>query len=421
MVAALERGNIDAYAVWEPWVTRGLAAVKNIKVLRDQEGILEQGVYIYMNLAWIRKNPEQAEGFMRALIEATDVINKDRKRAAKDVSDFLKSLDPQLVEQLMTKLRFEMVLDDFTISLFRLAENQLKQQGKLTKPLDLGAFVYPDLLKKVQPKSVNYKPCARAAQRSRPASGDEAFALPEPGARLLRLVDRDDRLRPGRGEGRPVQHGVHPLLPARPHRAEPQPRRDLAAVLALQARSRARSAARRISHRPIRRPGDAGRGNVARGAGPDPALPHAQLPALSPRLHRPAELRVPGRLQSGDPGRGQQLVSTQARARHGRRPDRPGDRRGGDLSPGRASGVEPGVADRRGPVGSRRIHAAPARPAHPALAGAHGIAPRRRASGLARARSSRARRRARGRRRTRVHHSPSAADADVLAARRVPR
>jgi len=158
MIAALERGNIDAYAVWEPWVTRGLAAVKNTKVLRDQEGILEQGVYIYMNLAWIKKNPEQAEGFVRALIEATDVINKDRKRAAKDVSDFLKSLDPQLVEQLMTKLRFEMVLDDFTISLFRLAETQLKQQGKLTKPLDLGAFVYPDLLRKLQPKSVNYKP-----------------------------------------------------------------------------------------------------------------------------------------------------------------------------------------------------------------------------------------------------------------------
>jgi ABC-type nitrate/sulfonate/bicarbonate transport system substrate-binding protein len=158
MVAALERGNIDAYAVWEPWVTRGLAAVKNTKVLKDQENILEQGVYIYMNLGWIKKNPEQAEGFMRALVEATDLINRDRKRAAKDVSDFLKSLDPPLVAELMTKLRFEMVLDDFTVSLFRLAESQLKQQGKLTKPLDLGAFVYPDLLRKVQPKSVNYKP-----------------------------------------------------------------------------------------------------------------------------------------------------------------------------------------------------------------------------------------------------------------------
>jgi len=158
MVAALERGNIDAYAVWEPWVTRGLAAVKNTKVLKDQENILEQGVYIYMNLGWIKKNPEQAEGFVRALVEATDLINRDRKRAAKDVSEFLKSLDPPLVAELMTKLRFEMVLDDFTISLFRLAETQLKQQGKLTKPLDLGAFVYPDLLRKIQPKSVNYKP-----------------------------------------------------------------------------------------------------------------------------------------------------------------------------------------------------------------------------------------------------------------------
>ncbi len=158
MVAALERGNIDAYAVWEPWVTRGLAAVKNTKVLKDQENVLEQGVYIYMNLGWIKKNPEQAEGFVRALVEATDLINRDRKRAAKDVSDFLKSLDPPLVAELMTKLRFEMVLDDFTISLFRLAETQLKQQGKLTKPLDLGAFVYPDLLRKIQPKSVNYKP-----------------------------------------------------------------------------------------------------------------------------------------------------------------------------------------------------------------------------------------------------------------------
>jgi NitT/TauT family transport system substrate-binding protein len=158
MVAALERGNIDAYAVWEPWVTRGLGAVKNTKVLRDQEGILEQGVYIYMNRAWIEKNPGPAQAFIRALADATELINKDRKRAAKDVSDFLKNLDPPLVEQLMTKLRFEMVFDDFTVNLFRLAETQLKQQGKLTKPLDYNAFLYPDLMRKVLPAKVNYKP-----------------------------------------------------------------------------------------------------------------------------------------------------------------------------------------------------------------------------------------------------------------------
>ena len=158
MVAALERGNIDAYAVWEPWITRGLAAVKNTKVLKDQEGILEQGVYIYMNRAWIQKNPAPADAFLRSLVDATEIINGDRKRAAKDVSDFLKNLDPPLVEQLMTKLRFEMVFDDFTVGMFRLAESQLKQQGKLTKPLDYNAFLYPDLMRKVLPTKVNYKP-----------------------------------------------------------------------------------------------------------------------------------------------------------------------------------------------------------------------------------------------------------------------
>jgi ABC-type nitrate/sulfonate/bicarbonate transport system substrate-binding protein len=158
MVAALERGNIDAYAVWEPWVTRGLGAVKNTKVLRTQEGILEQGVYIYMNRGWITKNPAPAEAFLRALLEATEIINKDRKRAARDVSAFLKSLDPPLVETLMTKLTFDVELSDFTLTLFRLAESQLKQQGKLAKPVDYGAFVYPDLLRKVSPGKVDYKP-----------------------------------------------------------------------------------------------------------------------------------------------------------------------------------------------------------------------------------------------------------------------
>jgi ABC-type nitrate/sulfonate/bicarbonate transport system substrate-binding protein len=158
MVAALERGNIDAYAVWEPWVTRGLGAVKNTKVLRTQEGILEQGVYIYMNRGWITKHPAPAEAFLRSLIEATEIINKDRKRAAKDVSAFLKSLDPTLVETLMTKLTFDVELSDFTLTLFRLAESQLKQQGKLAKPVDYGAFIYPELLRKVSPGKVDYKP-----------------------------------------------------------------------------------------------------------------------------------------------------------------------------------------------------------------------------------------------------------------------
>jgi len=58
----------------------------------------------------------------------------------------------------MTKLRLEMVRDDFTVSLFRLAEAQLRGQGKPAKPLDHGAFIDPDLMRKVLLAKVNYKP-----------------------------------------------------------------------------------------------------------------------------------------------------------------------------------------------------------------------------------------------------------------------
>jgi hypothetical protein len=58
----------------------------------------------------------------------------------------------------MTKLRYDMELTNDSIGMLKLAESQLKQQGKLTKPIDYGALIYPELLKKVAPGKVNYKP-----------------------------------------------------------------------------------------------------------------------------------------------------------------------------------------------------------------------------------------------------------------------
>ena len=69
------------------------------------------------------------------------------------MSDFLKNLDPPLVEQLE--------LSDFTVNPFHLAEARLKDlkgRGKLAKPVDWGAFIYPDLMRKVLSAKVSYKP-----------------------------------------------------------------------------------------------------------------------------------------------------------------------------------------------------------------------------------------------------------------------
>ena len=107
MVAAIERGDIDAFAIWEPWPTRALTAVKDTKVLQDAEGIYNNINFIYMNRGWIEKNQATAVTFMRALVEANDLIDKDRPAAAGMVSKFLK-MPIELARELMPKVEFDM-------------------------------------------------------------------------------------------------------------------------------------------------------------------------------------------------------------------------------------------------------------------------------------------------------------------------
>ena len=62
MVAALERGNIDAFAVWEPWPTRAQRAIPNTHILVNNESIQIVRNFVYMNKAWATENrPDDRE------------------------------------------------------------------------------------------------------------------------------------------------------------------------------------------------------------------------------------------------------------------------------------------------------------------------------------------------------------------------
>lgn len=157
MLAAIERGNVDAVATFEPWVTRILKAVPNTKMLRDNEGILESHNYIYINREWAEKNPDAAVRFIRALAEADNMIRTDREKAAQQVSAFLK-LDLDLTRDLMNKVTFDLRLDDDSVSYLKTVEAQLRKTGRLQKPIDWNRFIYPDIARKAIPDKVTYKP-----------------------------------------------------------------------------------------------------------------------------------------------------------------------------------------------------------------------------------------------------------------------
>lgn len=153
MVAALERGDIDAFAVWEPWPTRAVMSVKGAKILVDAEGLVQNRNFIYMNRGWIEKNRDTAERFIRSLCEANDLINADRPAATKMVAHFL-NMPLALATELMPKLNYDMYWSDGSLGAIRDSENLLLQRGKMKAPLDYASYVYAGLLKAVRPEAV---------------------------------------------------------------------------------------------------------------------------------------------------------------------------------------------------------------------------------------------------------------------------
>jgi ABC-type nitrate/sulfonate/bicarbonate transport system substrate-binding protein len=156
MIPAFQRGNIDAFAAWEPWVTRATMALPNVKNLRGNEGILDGRIFGYLNQGWAEKNRSAATAFVKSLVEATDLVVRDPETAAKTVSTFLK-LDLDLTRRLIANNRFDMRLDQASLEGLKLVERQVQLQGKLLKPVDWSRFVSADLLRQVRPEKVGFK------------------------------------------------------------------------------------------------------------------------------------------------------------------------------------------------------------------------------------------------------------------------
>lgn len=153
MLAALERGDIDGFAVWEPWPTRTLMSVKGSKILATADGVYNNINFIYMNRGWIEQNKDTATRFVRALCEANDLIAKDPAAAAKMVAKFLK-MPIELATELMPKVYYDMDWQPRSLDAIKDSEKLLADQKKLKAPLDYSKYVYLDLLKAVRPGSV---------------------------------------------------------------------------------------------------------------------------------------------------------------------------------------------------------------------------------------------------------------------------
>ena len=78
MVAAIERGDIDAYAAWEPWVSRGVISVKGTHTMLTSEGLWEPSNSICGNKQWAAANPEKAATLFKVMADTAARMQADK-------------------------------------------------------------------------------------------------------------------------------------------------------------------------------------------------------------------------------------------------------------------------------------------------------------------------------------------------------
>ncbi|ULL20112.1 ABC transporter substrate-binding protein [Paenibacillus sp. H1-7] len=119
-VVALQKGDIDAMAAWEPFITKAIQGGGKFlfsgtkSELPDKKGSVKwMSVHTTMQVSddYIKKNPNTIKAILAALKKATDYINSNRAEAIKILAPEL-HLSVEELTQIMDRNVYSMVVDD---------------------------------------------------------------------------------------------------------------------------------------------------------------------------------------------------------------------------------------------------------------------------------------------------------------------
>lgn len=116
-IAALENGNIDIMAAWEPWITIGLDQGAQflfsgrVSELPDKHGDVDWMQFystFQVTEKFLEENPNTVKAMLRALKKATDFINNNREEAIDILDAKLENLPREQVAEIMSRNIYSM-------------------------------------------------------------------------------------------------------------------------------------------------------------------------------------------------------------------------------------------------------------------------------------------------------------------------
>lgn len=161
-VAALEKGDIDAMACWEPWAGKAVAMGGQFLFSgRKSELPDKKGDVNWMNFHttlqvtddFLKKNPETLKAFLAALKEATDFVNANKDESAEIMSTELKIEKADLLD-IMSKNEYSMKVDENIVNGTQELTDFMFEMKNIQKKPEFKAFSDFSLLKEVDPSLV---------------------------------------------------------------------------------------------------------------------------------------------------------------------------------------------------------------------------------------------------------------------------
>jgi taurine transport system substrate-binding protein len=152
MVAALERRDIDAFFLWQPWLDKAAQLVQGARVLArsGDDGVFILTSYDYYSQGLI-DDPPRATAATRALMEATDFCTTDPDEAARLTGKAFRIPEADM-KVYMSRMRYRMEMPkDVVLGNFKGAAELAQAEGIIKKMPDWNDFIRPQFMKEVAP------------------------------------------------------------------------------------------------------------------------------------------------------------------------------------------------------------------------------------------------------------------------------
>ena len=162
-IAALERGDIDLMACWEPWVGNAIEAGGTLlfsglkSYLPENNGQDVQWLNFHTTFQvtekFLKENPKTVEAMLRALSKATEFINNNREEAAEIIAVEI-NLDKAQVVDIMSKNTYSMEFNQAFVDGTNIMATFMKEMDNIKEVPDFDGFADSTPLKNAVPALV---------------------------------------------------------------------------------------------------------------------------------------------------------------------------------------------------------------------------------------------------------------------------